>query len=249
MDLRLPGRCLVAFTDQSRRRPYDPKDDVGGGPATATAPAPHPWSGNPLFDPGMKPDQAANAALQQGFNEATRIGGVEEQRGQEAEDIIRQAGDAANKPTISEQDISRMFGQVSDTSGNEFMGHLQNLRSMLGESGITGGGYAAGIAASLEASRLNANVGGMTSVLLKKSAADAQDRYNVYQRQGDLAKQVQRDPSMAFSDFLQQLTGVRLAQQEISANDAASKRAAHATEQAGKMSMIGQLGGGLIGAI
>ena len=117
---------------------------------------------------------------------------------------------------------------------------------MMGDTGIEGGGYTAGIAASLDAARMNSNRVGRADVLLKKSTADAQDRYHVYSNQMDLAKQQQRDPSVAFSDFLQQLTGVRLGQQEIASNDAASERSAKATKDAGKMSKTGQiLGAGI----
>lgn len=199
--------------------------------------------GNYLFD-------AINQALGAGANEANRLTNLEEQRGQAAEDTLRAADQVANVPTLTQNDINLQFGRGVDTSGNAFMQTIGNLRSMLGANGLSGSsGYAGGLAAAAEGQRLGSILSNRRDLMVEKATTDATDRLKEYDRQAQIAQAVARPVAAENSDFYQMLAGVRLSQGSGEQARSAAKDAANASKDAGWMSLGGQLGGALIGAI
>lgn len=189
-------------------------------------------------------------ALGQAGSEADRLANLEETRGQNMENTLRSAMGAANVPTLTQNDINLKFGRGVDTSGNAFMQTIGNLRSMLGENGLTGGsGFAGGLAAAAESQRLGSLLSTRRDLMLEKAQTDLSDRLAQYGRMGDIAKAQSRPVASERSDFLNMLSGVRLSQMQGQGTLNAAKDAANAAKGAGWMDLAGKLGGAAIGAI
>lgn len=154
-------------------------------------------------------ERTIEQGIGEGRAEAGRLQAEEERRGKAAEDTIRSAVDEANKPTMSELDIRRLFSQRADTGGADYLSAVNNARESLGDSGITGGAYSAGIAANLEAARLGQLTDARTSLFIEKSKADALDRLNRFNQQMTLAQQQQREPSSLMLQFMGNELGIR----------------------------------------
>lgn len=186
------------------------------------------------------------SAIQDAGNTAYSLNALEEERGQRKEDTYRQAGSDADVPTMSEQDINRLFARDAGASGDQFLGDIGNLRSMLGENGLTGAsGWAAGLASDLESQRLSSLITSRRDLFVQKSTADAMDRLKKYDRMTQLAEVQGRAPSMIGSDWKQMLVGLRESEKFAEQNRSAAKDASNASKQAGLRSGFGGLAQGL----
>lgn len=191
----------------------------------------------------------AESNLGMGETEAKRLRDLEEARGARAEGMIGSAVSAANVPTMTDQDIRRSFGRSTDDASKGMMGQMGSLRSYLGGAGITGGGLAAGMAAQFQLARAGQMTDARRALFLEKSKTDALDRARNFQNQLTYASAVNRPVSMLYSDWLGQSAGIRLGQSGVERQYMAGKAAADAQKDAGLMSGIGGIAGGLIGAI
>ncbi len=190
-----------------------------------------------------------NEVLRAGGTEANKLYNMEEARGQRAEDIVGKAAQDANKPTMTDQDIRRQFGQSADASGEEMLGKMSGLRAYLGGAGVTGGGLAAGMAAQYQLARSGQMTDARRALFLEKSKTDALDRAANFQRQMAYASAVNRPVSMIRSDWLNNMAGIRLGQQANEIQRSAAKDAANAAKEGGMLGAIGGIGGALIGAV
>jgi len=207
------------------------------------------WAGSARESKANWYHSQVNQVLKAGGDEAAKLYNMEEGRGQRMEDIIGAALPEASKPTMTDQDIRRSFGRDADTSASEMIGKMSGLRSYLGGAGITGGGLAAGMAAQYQLARAGQMTDARRALFLEKSKTDALDRARNFQNQLTYASAVNRPVSMIRSDWLNNMAGIRLGQQGVEAQRSAAKDAANASKQAGMMSGIGSIAGGLIGAI
>src|SRR5688572_26470823 len=163
-------------------------------------------------------------------NEAYEGRDEEERRGAAAEKVVRQASEAANKPTITEAEIARRFSRESDKASDSFLKETDDLRTYAGESGVTGGGEIAGIAAMSQLRRLAQLTTVKGDLMSFKATSDALDRQRQYDRQKDLAAYVNRPISMLGIDFQNQALQTKLAQLGVESNRQAAKYAAEASK-------------------
>lgn len=193
--------------------------------------------------------EATNEALYNAQTEAFRLANEEEKRGARAEDVVEAATQAANVPTLDENAIGLAFGQDVDATAPEFLGNMRSLRDYIGGAGITGGGAAQALATQFEMGRLGQVTDAKRSLFLEKAQTDTLDRVRNFQNQMALATQIQRPVAMQWSDQLQDLTGVRLAQEGLESAEDQAAISAKATKDAGKKSQTGSIIGGALGAI
>ena len=174
---------------------------------------------------------------------------TEEARGQAAEDYLRGAVGAFDKPSMSDLDIRRMMTTAGDRSAQGFKANMKNLRGYLGGAGITGGGLASQLGTNYEAQRQFALTDAARTSYEKKVQMDSLDKTAKFQAQLALANQMQRDPSVAAMDWLGQAGTVALGQYGVEAQQNAAKAAAKAQKNAGIMGAIGGVLGGLGGVL
>ena len=172
----------------------------------------------------------------------------EERRGQGFEDYLRQAEAQAHKPTITEEDINRRMSMSSDQASGGFLDNMAGLREYMGESGVTGGGLPAGIAANAEIQRLGQLTTARGDLMAYKATADALDRQRDFDRATTVGQAINRPISMLGIDFENQALQTRLAELGIQTNLEGNKMAAKATKDAAKMSKTGNLLGAGISA-
>lgn len=125
----------------------------------------------------------------------------EERRGAASEQFLRDSSNAANKPTITQQEIDRQFGRKSDMAARGFLDNMAGLRDYIGGSGITGGGHIAGIAANAELKRLQQLTTARGDLMSYKATSDALDRQRAFDRSRVVAEQINRPVSMLGADF------------------------------------------------
>lgn len=197
----------------------------------------------------LRYDRSVDKIVGAGSQYAFGLADVEEQRGQRAEDLVRGALNETDKPSMSQGDIDRMFGAEADRASSSFIENIGALRDMLGGAGITGGGLPAALASQMELTRQGQITDARRSLMIEKSKMDAADRMRKFNNSLTLAQIVARSPSAVGLDWLNQILQLRLSQGALERQDHAATEAAKAAGKAGTMSMIGQIGGALIGAI
>lgn len=184
--------------------------------------------------------------------EAKRLTGIEESRGAGAEKTITDAAAAADVPTITTADINREFGRSTDASAQGALDQEAALREYMGASGVTGGGLVAGTLASIEASRVAANVAARRDLASFKATQDALDRQRAYDRKKDVAAIQNRPVSLLGMDAMTNTIGARVGQIGAAAEYEGAKASASAAKKAGKNSLIGSVigaGASLIGSL
>lgn len=206
--------------------PEDPEDPPPQQPS---------YPGNPYEHNG----DGIGEALADAGDEAFRIRDEEERRGQAAEDLLRNEFSNANRPTMADEDIARMFTTQADAAGRTQLDQEAGLRSAMGANGIQGGGYAQGILTSFENQRIGTVTDARRSLAISKAQSDANDRLNRFKNAQVLAAQVGRDPSVAGSDFLNDAAGIQLGRY------AADRQAAAADHAADNTLLGGIIQGGL----
>ncbi len=169
----------------------------------------------------------------------------EEKRGKGMEDYLRQAEAEAHKPTLSEEDINRQMSFSSDSASGNFQNDMAGLREYMGESGVTGGGLPAGIAAGAEIERLGQLTRARGDLMAYKATTDALDRQKAWDRATTVAGAIDRPISMLGIDYENQALQTRLAEFGIQSNadstKYAAKKSSDATKKAGTMGLLSSL--------
>ncbi len=173
---------------------------------------------------------ALGGAMADYGNEAYAGRDEEERRGAAAESLMREAGQKADKPTITSEEIARRFSRESDKASDSFLSGMDTLREYSGASGVTGGGEIGGIAANMQLARLAQLTTARSDLMSFKATSDALDRQRVYDRSGTLAQYVNRPISMLGIDFQNQNAQNRQALLGVEANRATQKYAAEASK-------------------
>lgn len=179
-------------------------------------------------------------------DEAHRLQGIEDQQRTDATGFMRQEFGRANVPTLSDQTISQMFTSKSDEAARTQMDQEAGLRANLGASGITGGGYAAGILSGFENQRWGAVTDARRSLTIAKAQSDAEDRYKRFVNSQVLATQMQAPPSMLGLDAAQFASNQRLAKYGIDKQAKAAKQASSNNLLGGIIGGVGSLLGGFL---
>lgn len=204
--------------------------------------------GNPtqVFSPGQDINKQIQGILGFGSNYTDWIANTEEKRGQEKEDILRNASAAFDKPSMTDADISKQFGQAAGTSARDFNANMHNLRTGLGGAGITGGGRAQGQAIGYEAARQAVLTNTRASLYARRVETDMLDRAAKFQAEMAVANQVGRDPSVAPMDWLGTAGSTILDKYGIDKTAENAKRLAKSQESNGLLSILGDVAGAVI---
>lgn len=219
-------------------RPGSTRPTFGSGPGSVLSRPDTPWNDKDLRE-------FIDKSIDYGSEYVDWISAEEERRGQAAEDIVRGAASAFDKPSMTDQDISRMMTTAGDRSAREFKSNMGNLRSYLGGAGVTGGGVAAQLGTNYEAQRQGVLTDATRSLFEKRVAQDALDRQARFNAQLQVAGIVGRDPSTAPMDWLTTASSLRLGEFSTIEQLQEAARARKASERAGVMSGIGGILGGL----
>lgn len=178
-------------------------------------------------------------------DEAMRLQNQAESSKGGATSFLQDAFQQASAPSITDAQISNLFGQQSDQAGKQFLSNMGNLRSYLGGMGVTGGGLAGGLASGVEMQRLGQVTDAKRGLMIEKARSDALDKARNFANAQSVAGAMGRDPSTFYMDYLSDALGIRLGQSGIEAQLAAAKAQAKAAKGAGKASG----GGDVLGEI
>lgn len=184
-----------------------------------------------------------------GAQQAGALDKVVESRGQAAEDLVRKSLAETSGPAMSQQDQDLAFGAAADRVGQGFNDDMANLRNYLGGSGITGGGYAAGLASQYQLSRMGQITDARRGLALEAAKMNTAKKMADFNNTLSLASIVNRDPSMLGMDWTQNILDLRLQQQGAEKQDRAAREQAKAAKKAGQMQGLGALGGAIFGAL
>lgn len=186
-------------------------------------------------------DYSIEKIIGAGGQMAAGLDKVVEGRGRAMEDTIRNALGPASAPTLKQSDIDNQFGMAADATGQQHMDRMANLRSWLGEAGITGGGIGPAMAQQYELARMGQITDARRSLMVTKAQTDAADRMRNFQNQLTYANAQNRDPSMIGMDWLMNVLELRLGQQAVEKQDRAARESAKAAKKAGQLGLAGDL--------
>lgn len=145
------------------------------------------------------------------------------------------------------------FANIANAAGAKFMEQMGGVTAMLGAAGIPGGGVGAGLAAQAANSRFQTIVNGQAQAMasnktnqLTMRAAHAMGTLEARSRYAAvLGKDVPTTSLEAFKN----LVDLDLAQLGVAVGYKASSEAAAAQRDAGKMALIGNIAGGVLGGV
>lgn len=182
-----------------------------------------------------------------GSQQAFGLDKVVEGRGRAAEDLVRGALEKSSGPAMSQQDQDLAFAAEADRVGQGFNDDMASLRNYLGGSGITGGGYAAGLASQYQLARAGQITDARRSLQLEAAKMNTAKKMADFNNTLSLASIVNRDPSMIGMDWTQNILDLRLQQQGVEKQDRAAREQAKAAKKAGTMQGIGSILGAVGG--
>lgn len=184
-----------------------------------------------------------------GTNYANYLSGEETRRYNQSNATLENAAAAFKVPSLTDQDIARMYSGAADRSAADFNANLAGLRAKMGATGRTGGGFDQGLAARYRAQRSASLTDAKRSLYEKRIDAQMNDRMQLWAANQAVAAGQARDPSIVGLDWLGQAGTMSLGAMGIDQQRSAAKDAAKASEKAGKMSGIGQVAGAGITAL
>jgi len=184
-----------------------------------------------------------------GAQQAGALDQVVEGRGRQAEDLVRNALGASSGPAMAQKDIDLAYGQEADRIGGGFNDDMASLRNYLGGSGVTGGGYAAGLASQYQLARMGQITDARRSLTLEAAKMNTAKKMADFNNTLSLASIVNRDPSMLGMDWTQNILDLRMNQQGVEKQDRAAREQAKAAKKAGTMAGIGSIVGMVGGLI
>lgn len=177
----------------------------------------------------------ANRSLGQSLGLATQLSEEENRRNQAAVDFMRQQFDITNKMSggLSQQEIDLRLGRASDAATEGMMQNASAARSLLGATGVTGGGQAAALEGAMRLGRMAQIQGARRDLAAEEAARRAQAANEQFNRAGVLGEYMSRGPSMLQLDQLNSVidTGLNafIGEQQARAARKASKDSKNAS--------------------
>lgn len=188
--------------------------------------------------------------LSEGGNMAGRIEKEEQRRYSDSLDVLKRGAGRFAAPTLTDQDIQRMFSGAADSAGRDYRANMGNLRSELGMSGQTGNsGQAQAAARRYKAMRAAALTDAQRSLYEKRIETDTMDRQARWAADQVVASGIARDPSMIGMDWLGASGTLAMTGYAADQQAKAARENADAQRDAGLMSGIGGALSGLISAL
>ena len=155
---------------------------------------------------GMLPKNFAGAqrSLGQSLGLATQLGEEENRRNQAALELMRQQFDIANRmgAGMSQNEIDLRLGRASDAATEGMMQNASAARSLLGATGVTGGGQAAALEGAMRLGRMGQIQASRRDLAVEEAARRAQSANEQFARANALAEYTARGPSMLQLDQL-----------------------------------------------
>lgn len=187
-----------------------------------------------------------NRSLSGFAQEGFRIRDEEDRRYQQGLSFLQDQFQQTTQPTLTDQDINRMYTAEADAAAQEQDEMMRMLRGGLGGAGNIGGGTAAGIAARLRSARIGQQTKAKGNLRSFKALHDADRASQQWQQAVGLTTLMTQGPSDTGLGVLGEMTGVRLTQLGQELGRESSKEMARATRKAGELAAIsGAVGGGL----
>ena len=158
---------------------------------------------------------------------------------------LMEGAKAFAKPSMNDQDIARMFSGYADRGAIDYSRNLGQLRTTLGGSGVTGGGWAGGQQGRYAAAMMASLTDATRTLYEKRIDADMHDRTERWLAQQAVAAGQAREPSAIGIDWISKALGSITDKRSVDVNESAARHAADATKSAGWMGLAGNA----IGAI
>ncbi len=181
--------------------------------------------------------------------EGFRVGDENDARRQEAKKFLLGNFAENTGPSITAEDIDRMFAADADRATEFAEGDLDFLRGHLGAAGITGGGLAAGLGTNIELKRLGQVTNARRDLRIFKAQQDAQDALRNLQFGQNVAGFLAQEADETRLAVMSEVLGVDLTVlgRELSHKEA--RDLANAQERSAAIGVGGQLIGAGIGAL
>lgn len=197
----------------------------------------------------QKFQEQLDSLLRAGTGYANYLTATETSRYGQSLGTLRRGASQFDKPTLTDQDIARMFSGSADTAGRELRANMGELRSYLGKSGSLGGNFGAAQAVNFEAKRLASITDARRALYEKRIDYDLNDRMARWNASQAVAAAEGRDPSVVGLDWLTQAGAMALGGRGLQMQASATRHAEDAAKDAAMYSLGGQVFGGLLSAV
>lgn len=174
------------------------------------------------------------------------IEGEQNTRQGEALDYLTAANERASKPTFTQADEESMFGRGAEQAAEDSDVLAKNVRRSLGASGLSDGGFSAGLMTQTQLARFGQFNAGRRDARQFRAQMDAQDARERYQRDLGVAQFAAEGPSTYGSDVLQDLTSLQTTREGNEMALQAAKEQASAAKSAGRTSAFTSIASGLL---
>lgn len=150
---------------------------------------------------------------------------------------------------LEDRDINRMYAGAADEASKSRMAAYRSLRQGMGARGISGGGYATGLGARIEMERMSNLATQMRGLKQFQATFNAEQGQRRMQGAGMIGNAMMQGPSDAYAQGLTNVLGLQVTREGLERQERMGQVAADATKEAGKKQFLGNLAGGVIGAI
>lgn len=224
--------------------------DANGAPQLdpqmfATPPIPGGWANAARSTKADAFSEQFGGILTAGTNYANYLTSEETRRYNQSNATLADAATRFDKPSMNDQDIARMFSGYADKSAMDYSKSLGQLRTTMGGSGVTGGGWAGGQQGRFAAARMASMTDATRTLYEKRIDADMHDRMDRWLAQQAVAAGQARDPSIVGLDWLGKALGSVTDKYAMDTQASAARHAADDAKTAGYF----DLAKGAIGAV
>ncbi len=161
---------------------------------------------------------------------------------------LQNAAARFDKPSMTDEDIARQFSGYADKSSIDYSKNLSNLRTTMGGSGVTGGGWAGGQQGRFAAARMASLTDATRSLYEKRIDSDMHDRMDRWLAQQAVAAGQAREPSIVGLDWLGKAMGDVTSKYAIDQQAKAASKASKAASSGGWLDVIGKVAGAAVTA-
>ena len=227
--------------------PGDPRNTPGYDPYAPNRP-PGLFSA-PSPAPAAAPRAPYDQAIADTMGEAFRLRDEEDRNRRGSIDFARgEFSRFNNTPAISDEEITTRFGMAGEQANRDANTAYSNVRSALGDNGMTGGSGAQ-LAGQIESARLGQLTGAGRDLRLYKARLDSDKAMQRLQAASGLADRMNQSPSAVGLDAMGQRAGLEVTLEGIRSAERSAGQAASAQKKAGKSSAAGSIASGLFSAV
>ena len=182
-----------------------------------------------------------NTMLDQILAEGQRLSGIENQNRERGLAFQQREFERSNAPTITDDDISRMFSAKAGDAAKDANEGFRQARSALGEAGIYGGGLARSTGSEIALRRMGQLSGSRASLRLFKAQSDAADRQSRLRNAFALGESMSAPPSILGLDSMSDVAGARVGWEGVQAEREAARAANKTNRKNGVLGLFGSV--------